>query len=576
VYVDATTATSGSGIALKANGTEFAYAYAVGQDGTLSEGFIGAVLGTAVTTDIGAADSAYTKSAKDIALTPNKNSLDVTWTQADDFTYDQGTTGDSDGDLKFTVKGYRVTATLANGVSLVQYVAKTASSATFSGLNWSGKYTIAVDTIVEQKTFSTDWSAAVDKIVVAATNNADKKEITIAKLPTIAKPVAATTPVTANNTGISATVNWTGIDGTSYLVEVLDVNKAVLETKTVTLAGSTSGSHSLTTALTPGAKYTVNVYTLGDVPGTKSAALAINVTVAAYPGATVKAASSAKPTITTVSLVVTAPDTSKFPAGAGNYYIEYTNVADAKGKPDWNAAKFYGTTTPTLVTAGVNPITIEKLDPNSQYFFRVVTAGTAYDGTHAWKGSGQTGQTKIVASKEIKVKTAAVPLPTITKPSLALTSDNDLTLNFTGKSLEQVIAPLAGGTKAVSLGGNAKIIYSVLVSASSTVDKATGKLLAAELVTVADNGGFVDGGENGIATNSDNNYKADNIKLTDAGLTALVLTGSTKLFDQLGNASSLKALNIQLVATINSDLTADDGAVVYSKVAKITLPKWFV
>jgi hypothetical protein len=95
--------------------------------------------------------------------------------------------------------------------------------------------------------------------------------------------------------------------------------------------------------------------------------------------------------------------------------IEYTNVADAKGKPDWNAAKFYGTTTPTPVTAGVNPITIDKLDPNSQYFFRIVTAGTAYN-------NGWGTQTKIVASKEIKVKTAAVPLPTITKPSPPTTS----------------------------------------------------------------------------------------------------------------------------------------------------------
>jgi hypothetical protein len=151
-------------------------------------------------------------------------------------------------------------------------------------------------------------------------------------------------------------------------------------------------------------------------------------------------------------------------------------------------------------------------------------------------------------------------------------------LNFTGKSLEQVIAPLTG-TKAVSLGGNATIVYSVLVSASSTVDKATGKLLAATKVDMAAgtaNNGFEGSSEKGIAAVETNGKYNDNIKLTDAGLDALVLTGSDKLFKALGNASSLKALNIQLVATIKSDLTANDGAVVYSKVAKITLPKWFV
>jgi hypothetical protein len=323
----------------------------------------------------------------------------------------------------------------------------------------------------------------------------------------------------------------------------------------------------------------VNVYTLGDVPGTKSAALAISVTAAAYPGATVKAATGDnKPTITTISLVVTAPDTKKFPAGAGNYYIEYTNVADAKGKPDWNAAKVYTTDgsnlTPITMTSGVGNVTISKLDPNSQYFFRVVTAGTA------WASSGGWGaQKKIVASKEIKVKTAAVPLPTITKPSLALTTTNDLTLNFTGKSLEQVIAPLVGTAKAVNLGTTPTIVYSVLVSASSTVDKATGKLLAATEVDMKDstaNDGFDGSTTSGITVVDTNGKYNDNLTLSDKGLADLVLTGSGKLFDKLGNASSLKTLNIQLVATINSDLTATTGAVVYSKVAKIALPKWFV
>jgi hypothetical protein len=133
---------------------------------------------------------------------------------------------------------------------------------------------------------------------------------------------------------------------------------------------------------------------------------------------------------------------------------------------------------------------------------------------------------------------------TITKSGYALTSDNDFAFMFTGKT------PL-GNIKTTPT--NETFQYELIISASTKTDKNTGELL-------------------------------DNISL---GIINVTLSADGKtyitepiLFSKLGkilDLTTLKTVQFQLKVTCpTSTSESQKTSTFYTKVAKLTLPKWFV
>ncbi|MDR0610203.1 MAG: fibronectin type III domain-containing protein [Planctomycetaceae bacterium] len=555
---------------LKAASDDYIYAFAVGADGTISDtGSISAAVAV-ITADVTATDAANVypaaKDVKGVTATADssvKNKYTVKWTAATDHFSGTSTAAapTAAADFKYVVTGYRVTATINNavntGASEVKYVAVGTNEVLFTDLRWNTKYDFKVEALVSYTTAqdATNWNAAATPQVSVG---AAKAGVTVVKAPSVTDSV---TIAKKTGTGVAEgtiTISGTTVN-TNYIITVTDANKAVLGTKTITATGTSEevvlgGSSGLIGAeLTPKAKYTVTVKTIGSVPGAVSKGKSVTINAADFVSATLKDAKGT--TINSVKVEVVAP---KSGVATGTHYMEYTNVVDAKGKADWNAAKVYtGTgTDPAAVTGTVE---ITQLNPNSQYFFRVVTVDSAWaSGTNEWDK-----MTKVSTSKELKVKTATVPLPTITKPGFTL-DGTDLALDFTGKSMLQVDS---GATKKALTGltGTPTYQYKLIVSQDSKVDKATGQLLSSQKldVTITD----------AVVAGTDNKYKADNLQVTP-----VKFTGTDGIFDKLGltpaNVSSLKNINFQLEVTVNYGTS--ETFTVYSKVGKVTSPKWFV
>jgi hypothetical protein len=134
---------------------------------------------------------------------------------------------------------------------------------------------------------------------------------------------------------------------------------------------------------------------------------------------------------------------------------------------------------------------------------------------------------------------------TITKSGYAITNGYDFAFMFTGKT------PL-GNIKTTPT-NDGTFQYELIVSASTKTDKNTGELL-------------------------------DNILLGAISVT-ISADGKTYitepiLFSKLGaisNLTSLKTIQFQLkVTNPNSTSTFQQASTFYTKVAKLTLPKWFV
>jgi hypothetical protein len=565
-------ATGDTTVNLKAASDDYVYAFAVSADGTISD--TGTISGAAaaITTDVLATSTNSGKNypvksdikSVTVAAGTVKNNYTVKWSPATDYlSGGNATTPASATDFKYVVTGYRVTATIKNGAnpgtSEVKYVALGTNEVIFTNLRWNTKYDFKVEALVTYTPATGSgpftWDTTTTEYVSAGVS---KTGVAVTKAPAVTDAV---TVAKKTGTGVvegTVTISGTTV-GTSYIVTVTDANKAVLGTKTITATGTSEeivlggASGIVGEELTPKAKYTVTVQTIGSVPGTISKGKTATITAADFVSATLKDAKGT--TISSVKVEVVAP---KSGLPTGTHYIEYTNVVDAKGKADWNAANVYtGTGTDPVAVTGT--IEITKLNPNSQYFFRIVTVDSAWaSGSNDWSQ-----MTKVSTSKELKVKTAAVPLPTITKPGFTL-SDKDLALGFTGKSMLQVDN---GATKKLltSLTGTPTYEYKLIVSQDSKVDKATGKLLGSkELdVTITD----------AVITGTDNKYKADNLQVTP-----IKFTGSDGIFDKLGvtssNVSSLKNLNFQLEVTVKYGTS--ETFTVYSKASKVALPKWFV
>ncbi|MDR0609703.1 MAG: hypothetical protein LBG58_06300, partial [Planctomycetaceae bacterium] len=393
---------------------------------------------------------------------------------------------------------------------------------------------------------------------------------------TVTDDITGITEVASSNIGTNVALTLAGAKtGSNYIVTVTDANKAVLYT------GAITGSSSATIfdlnadgdlTLTPKAKYTVTVQTVGSVPGTLSKGKSVNITAADFVSATLKADTKAT-TVNSVKLTVTAP---KSGVPTGIHYIEYTNVVDAKSKPDWNAAKVYTTANdPTAVTA--TDITITQLDPNSQYFFRIVTV----DQTWATSTPEWDDMTKVSTSKEVKVKTAAVPLPTIAKNGFTLGADSAFGLKLVGNSMQRVDTLTNKNVLSAlkpTLSGDPLYVYTLIASLDSKTDKATGKLLGAE--TVKKSNAAVT-----LTPNSANTSESDK-KVTDLTGEATFAEIFTALDIKDTNFSSVKGLNVQIQVdvyygksnngTAGAPEQSSDHFTLYSKASKIALPKWFV
>ncbi|MDR2117824.1 MAG: hypothetical protein LBP87_15720 [Planctomycetaceae bacterium] len=582
VYVPKSTTTT---INLKVASNEYVYAFAVGTDGTISAtGSISAAVAN-ITSNVGATDAtnAYpaTKNVKGVTATADpkiKNKYTVKWTAASDHFSGTATASapKAAGDFKYEVTGYRVTATIKNGAaagpSKVIYVAKGTNEAVFENLTWNTKYDFNVEALVTYTTAqnATTWNTTGTGSAGAGVT---KTGVAVAKAPTVTEDITAVTQVSNSNTGNNVKITLAGAkDGALYIVTVTDANKAILYTGNVT--GSSTGTTFDFNAdggltLTPKAKYTVTVQTVGSIPGMVSKGKTATINATDFMSGTLKDAKGT--TINTVKINVSAPSKG---AGAGDlYYIEYTNAVDAKGKPDWNAAKVWlGSDYTGDPEAVKGDIQIGKLAPNSQYFFRIVTTDAAYSG-------GWSGVKKVVASKELKIKTATVPQATITKNGFTLDSNSSFGLKLVGNSMARVDGMAASakqqlGSLKPANAGDPLYVYTIIASVDNKTDKATGQLVGAAKVT------------NATVTVDSAKTSSTDKKVTDLVGTATFADIFSKLGINDTNFSSVKGLNIQIQVDVyygdaNNGTAASPGTnsnhfTMYSKASKIALPKWFV
>jgi hypothetical protein len=325
--------------------------------------------------------------------------------------------------------------------------------------------------------------------------------------------------------------------------------------------------------LSPKSKYTVEIY--GVVGTTISTAKTTQMfTVADYPAATVRLTSG-----TNVSL-------NEFSVTAANllynnyHYLQYTSIVDAKGKPDWSTADVEKLDSNNSTYVIGSETTKLKLMPNTQYYVRVVTANVnvAHKGGSPYFNQWVSGNedswweaTRVVFSKELKVKTAAVPLAVISKFGLSVDKQSNIALKAVGQTM--LAAKDAGnffGTDKPLNG--ASFNYMLIVSTDSKVDKVTGKLI---------------GGTEIDLYPSDITITALPVKksnpIADGQFTIeCALTGNDGygIFETMGlsaaNISSLKTLNFQLATIVNYGNNNNSRFISLTKPSKVAMPKWFV
>jgi hypothetical protein len=329
-------------------------------------------------------------------------------------------------------------------------------------------------------------------------------------------------------------------NATGYLVTLQDGKGIVYQGVVTGVAFDSSTVSGL--KLVSGIKYDVSVSSVivNGSDAVKAAAAKGSATTVKFSEPNLKFQQSEKAKLTTVKLAIddkiTDPTTS-----ARKYVIEYTYIADAKGKADWSTAKVQAATSTSLDLAG--------LKAGTQYYARVV----AYDST----GNATTANsTKISIGKEFKFKTLAAPLATITKPAFAL-DGNNLALKFTGK------VPVDKANAKV-LQDNTVFFYELIVSTDAVIDKATGKLANGKSLTTVPN-------TPDALTSIDDVFPPITQALTgNDGVFAILEAGKIK------DVATFKALNFQLLVHYSTGGLEKVYATAYTKVAKLALPKWFV
>ncbi|MDR2117193.1 MAG: fibronectin type III domain-containing protein [Planctomycetaceae bacterium] len=348
-------------------------------------------------------------------------------------------------------------------------------------------------------------------------------------------------PKKSNNTNIvtatSAKVFWNDSETSGiplqYKVLVYDVNKALIDYAYVA-AGTKE--FSITEILTPKSKYTVEIYAVaaaGKSNEKLSSKLSISVTTNDYPASTVKVDSKQITIVSAKGLTITEP--KNIPAGTIlNHYIEYTDVVDAKGKPDWNAAVV------EQITNKTQPFDLAaQLNPNTQYFVRIVTINAADFAT----------ATQTVYGKETKFKTATVPLATFIKSGFALDSSYNYGIKLGIQSPAQ-----NDSKKMLPTSPDTSFQYQLFVADDKAkIDKTTGILTGAK-----------DLGNITVTPVNDPRkpYFASNIILL------------SNIASALDNLTQLKSIQIQLVVTYTNSSLSGIFATLPIKPLKFSMPKW--
>ncbi|MDR1271275.1 MAG: S8 family serine peptidase [Planctomycetaceae bacterium] len=235
--------------------------------------------------------------------------------------------------------------------------------------------------------------------------------------------------------------------------------------------------------------------------------------------------------VASVTLPAVAPDEPE--------NIVITNITDKTVTLKWDAVtnatsykieKYYNGkwSSAGTVKAPITEYTVKSLKALTDYQFRIIALNKTV---------------KSETSDAISVTTPYAMTTTITKSGYALTSNNDFAFMFTGKT------PI-NSNKTIPV--TETFQYELIVSASTKTDKNTGELL--------------DNISLGII----------NVTLSPDGKT---YTSEPILFSKLGtipnvNLTTLKTVQFQLKVTSPSQ--SQQSSAFYTKVAKLTLPKWFV
>ncbi|MDR3196696.1 MAG: fibronectin type III domain-containing protein [Planctomycetaceae bacterium] len=354
-------------------------------------------------------------------------------------------------------------------------------------------------------------------------------------------PAKIATPKKSSTANIitqtSAKIYWNDSETSGiplqYKILVYDANKALIEYAYVA-AGTKE--YSITETLTPKSKYTVEIYAVaaaGKLNEKLSSKLSISITTNDYPASTVKVNSKLITIVSAAGLTITEP--KKIPANTIlNHYVEYTDVVDAKGKPDWNAAAV------EQITDTTKPFDLgTQLNPNSQYFVRIVTINAA---TFA-------AADMVVYGKETKFKTATIPLATLTKSGFAI----DGNYNYGVKLGIQ--SPSQNDTKNMLPSTPETLFqYKLLVADDKAkIDKATGILSGAK-----------DLGNITVTLVSDPRkpyFVSEVISISELA----------SVFD---NLTQLKSIQFQLVVTYTNSKLGGNFAALPTKPLKFSLPKW--
>ncbi|MDR2438918.1 MAG: fibronectin type III domain-containing protein [Planctomycetaceae bacterium] len=352
----------------------------------------------------------------------------------------------------------------------------------------------------------------------------------------ISKIATPTKSTTANIiTATSAKVFWkdsvTSGVVLQYKILVYDTNKALIDYAYVA-AGTQE--YSINATLTPKSKYTVEIYAVaaaGKFNEKLSSKLSISVTTNDYPASTVKVNTKQITIVSAEGLTMTEP--TKIPPGTVfNHYVEYTEVADAKGKPDWNAATVEQITNKTFDLGS-------QLNPNTQYFVRIISINA----------SEFAAATQVVYGKETKFKTAAIPLATFTKSGFALDTNYNYGIKF------GIQSPSQNDTKKMLPSSpETSFQYQLLVANDKAkIDKTTGILSGAENlgnITVT------------LVSDPRKPYFVSGV---------ITLSDIASVFDDF---SQLKSIQFQLIITYNNSNLGGNFATLPSKPLKFTLPKW--
>lgn len=350
----------------------------------------------------------------------------------------------------------------------------------------------------------------------------------------VAAPGKAKTQIVDNN-GTSAKVQWTypeGADQVTFVVNVYDSNKALIDSTTMTSDPAQTADYSyILTDLTPGSKYFVEITATTEDPYVKSSTYKIAVQTPEYQPATIKAG---KTGILDAEIVVT--DLKVDPDDANtSYVVEYTNFVDGKGKPDWNTAETIDIDSVDFGQKTSITVALTGLNPNTQYYARIVKITT--DGTDPIMAAN---------GKEAKFKTATAPSAAISKSGFTM-DGTEFGFKFTGTT------PLKSDTKGVL--PDSTFAYKILVASASTTNPSTGKLdgnVAEFVMTV---------GADQLS------FESPVVKFSD--LAAAVGSGG------LGDLTQFSTLYFQLEVVYTATGDTNPYATTHTKVAKIALPKWF-